>query len=105
MRALPLFAPLLLMALAGCAQHYRGAVVDVRNRPVPYARVEGHGMHHALIIGEGPFVRSTVADSTGHFDLVSADWPNQITATSPDSKTSGRIFLGLTQPPYVITIR
>jgi hypothetical protein len=105
MRVSRFISPLLLLSLASCAQHYRGSVVDARGRPVPNARVEGHGMHHALIIGEGPFVRSTVADSTGHFDLVSADWPNQIIATSPDSKTAGRIFLGLTQPPYVITIR
>jgi hypothetical protein len=105
MRARSFISPLLVLSLASCAHHYRGAVVDVRGRPVPHARVEGHGMHGGMITGEGPFARSTVADATGHFDLVSSDWPSQIIATSPDAKHAGRIFLGLSQPPYVITIR
>src|SRR5205823_12189990 len=89
---------LLVLSLVGCAQHYRGTVVDARGKPVAFARVQGHGMHHALIIGEGPFFRSTVADKSGRFDLVSADWPNEIKATSSDAKRSGSVFLGLSQP-------
>jgi len=105
MRISRLISPLLLLTLAGCAQHYRGSVVDVHGRPVAYARVEGHGMHGGTLTGEGPFVLNTLADTAGHFDLVSADWPSDIIATSPDSKQTGRIFLGVSHPPYVITIQ
>jgi hypothetical protein len=84
---------LFLVSFVGCAQHYRGSVVDRHNHPVPYARIEGHGMHHAFPLGEGPFVRRAVADAAGHFDLVSTDWPSKIVAISPDSR-----------PPYVIVI-
>lgn len=105
MRAYSLISPLLLLSLAGCAQHYRGTVVDVQGRPVAYARVKGQGMHHAFPLGEGTFVRNTVADGAGHFDLVSADWPSEIIATSPDSKHTGKIWLPVSNPPYVIVIR
>src|SRR5437660_12694509 len=80
MSAARLIGPLILLSLASCAQHYRGSVVDRHGNPVPYARVEGHGMHHAFPLGEGLFVHSTVADATGHFDLVSEDWPSEIVA-------------------------
>ena len=105
MSAARLIGPLILLSLASCAQHYRGSVVDRHGNPVPYARVEGHGMHHAFPLGEGLFVHSTVADATGHFDLVSEDWPSEIVAISPDSRHTGQILLSLAQPPYLITIR
>jgi len=104
-RACSLLSPLLLLSLAACAEHYRGTVVDVRGRPVAHARVEGHGMHHAFPLGEGTFVRSTAADAAGHFDLVSPDWPSEIIAISPDSKRTGKVWLPVSNPPYVITIR
>ena len=105
MRAVRFISPLVLLGLASCAQHYRGTVVDRHGHPVPYARVEGHGMHDAFPLGEGPFVRSTIADAAGHFDLVSEDWPSEIVATSPDSKHRGRVWLPASDPPYVIVIR
>jgi hypothetical protein len=100
-----LISPLLLVSLAGCAQHYLGSVIDVQGRPVAYARVEGHGMHGGMLTGKGPFAVSTVADGAGHFDLVSSDWPSDIIATSPDSKHSGGIFIARSRPPYVVTVR
>ena len=100
-----LISPLILLGLASCVEHYRGTVVNRNGRPVPHAHVEGHGMHHAFPLGEDTFVRSTVADAAGHFDLVSSDWPSYIVATSPDSQHTGHILLSMSQPPYVITIR
>jgi uncharacterized GH25 family protein len=105
MTAVQLISPLVLLSLASCAQHYRGTVVNRHGHPVPYARVEGHGMHHAFPLGEGPFVQNTVADAAGRFDLVSEDWPSEIVATSPDSKHRGRVWLPASDPPYVIVIR
>jgi hypothetical protein len=96
---------LLSLAVAGCAGRYSGRVVDAHLRPVPHAHVEGHGMHHAFPLGEALFVRSTVADGDGKFTLVSSDWPDEIIATSPDSKRSGRVWLPVSNPPYVIVIQ
>ena len=64
------FALVFLFALAACARHYTGRVVDEHGRPVPYARVEGSGMHGGMITGEGPFTVDTVADADGKFTLV-----------------------------------
>jgi hypothetical protein len=100
-----LFVLLLSYGVTGCAGQYSGRVVDARGRPVPHAHVEGHGMHHAFPLGEATFVRSTVADADGKFTLVSSDWPDEIIATSPDSKHSGRVWLPVSNPPYVIVIR
>jgi hypothetical protein len=96
---------LLSLAVAGCAGRYGGRVVDAHRRPIPHAHVEGHGMHHSFPLGEALFVRSTVADADGKFTLVSSDWPDEIIATSPDSKRSGRVWLPVSNPPYVIVIR
>jgi len=93
------------LGFAGCAGHYSGRVVDVQGRPVPHARVEGHGMHHAFPLGEAPFMESTVTDAEGKFTLVSSEWPDEIIALSPDSKHRGRIWLPVSEPPYVIVIR
>jgi hypothetical protein len=107
MRAVPasVLALLPLIAAAGCAGRYSGSVVDAHGRPVPYAQVEGHGMHHAFPIGEGLFVQRTVADAEGNFTLVSSDWPDEIIATAPDSKYTGKVFLPVSKPPYVIVVR
>jgi hypothetical protein len=105
MQAARFISLLVLPMLTGCAQHYRGTVVDKHGHPVPYAHVEGHGMHHAFPLGEGLFVRSTVADAAGRFDLVSEDWPSEIIATSPDSHYKGQILLSVAEPPYVIMLR
>jgi len=105
MEAYRFFVPLLLLSLVGCAQHYRGTVVDVRGRPVAFARVEGSGMRGGMITGEGPFTIRTVADANGNFTLVSSDWPGQITATSPDSKRRGSVDLAVSQAPVTIVVR
>ena len=104
-KSIRVLVSLLSLAVAGCAGRYSGRVVDAHRRPVPYAHVEGHGMYHAFPLGEAPFVRSTVADADGKFTLVSSDWPDEIIATSPDSKRSGRVWLPVSNPPYVIVIR
>src|SRR5947208_15376195 len=67
--ARPSFAVLLLFALVGCATRYAGRVIDVHGRPVPYARVEGHGMRGGMITGEGPFTVCAIADADGHLRL------------------------------------
>ena len=74
-------------------------------RTVAHAQVEGHGMHGGMLTGEGPFIRSTVADAEGRFTLISSDWPSRIIATSPDSKQIGQVLLSFTQLPYVIVVR
>lgn len=96
---------LALLVCAACARHYSGRVVEARGRAVPYARVEGSGMHGGMITGEGPFTVHTVADEDGKFTLVTSDWPGDITATSPDSKRRGRVSLATSEPPVVIVIR
>ena len=98
-------ALMLLLACSGCARHYAGRVVDVHERPVAHARVEGSGMHGGIITGEGPFTVRTVADADGKFTLVTSDWPGDITATSPDSKRHGHVSLATSEPPVVIVIR
>lgn len=94
-----------LLVCASCASHYSGRVVDVHGRPVSHARVEGSGMHHAFPIGENIFTVHTVADADGRFTLVSSDWPQDITAISPDSKKHGRVDLAVSKPPVVIVVR
>ena len=81
------FALMFLFACDGCAKHYAGRVVDVHGRPVPHASVEGSGMHGGMITGEGPFTVHTVTDADGKFTLVTSDWPGDIPATSPDSRS------------------
>jgi hypothetical protein len=98
-------AVLLLVVLSGCARHYMGRVVDTQGRAVPYARVEGSGMHGGMITGEGPFTVRTIADADGKFTLVTSEWPGDITATSPDSKRRGHVNLSLVKPPVVIVVR
>jgi hypothetical protein len=98
-------ATLIVSMLAGCASHYRGQVVDKHGAPVPYARVEGSGMHHAFPLGENTFSIQTTADVQGRFTLVTSDWPQNITATSPDSKRHGSVDLAVSQPPVVIVVR
>ena len=95
----------LLFLFTACTSHYTGRVVDVHGRPVPYARVEGSGMHHAFPMGENIFTVSTLADADGKFTLVSSDWPGEIKATSPDSKRHGRFDLTVSTPPIVIVVR
>jgi hypothetical protein len=72
---------------------------------VPYARVEGSGMHGGMITGEGPFTVHTVADADGKFTLVTSDWPGHITATSPDSKRRGSAYLAVSNLPVTIVVR
>lgn len=96
---------ILSLACVGCARLYTGSVVDVHGRAVANARVEGSGMRGGMITGEGSFTVRTVADADGKFTLVSSDWPNHITAISPDSKRHGSADLALSQPPIVIVVR
>jgi hypothetical protein len=98
-------AVVVLVVFSGCARHYTGRVIDVHGHAVSYARVEGSGMRGGMITGEGPFTVRTVADADGRFALVTAEWPGDITATSPDSKRRGRVNLSLSKPPVVIVVR
>jgi hypothetical protein len=95
----------LSIAIAGCATHYVGKVVDTRGRPVAYARILGTGMRGGMITGEAEFARTAIADANGQFDLISPDWPDVISASSADSKLHGEIGLAMHKPPYVIVVQ
>ena len=86
-------------------EHNTGRVVDTYGRAVPYARVEGSGMHHAFPIGENIFTVHTIADADGRFTLASLDWPQDIRATSPDAKKHGQVDLAASKLPLVIVVR
>src|SRR5438309_878260 len=90
--ARPSFAVLLLFALVGCATRYGGRVIDVHGRPVPYARVEGHGMRGGMITGEGPFTVCAIADAdvifVGHVG-VARNYHSQF----PGFETAGAVNL------------
>ena len=79
--------------------------MDTYGRAVPYARVEGQGMHHAFPIGENVFTVHTIADADGRFILASLDLPQDISATSPDAKKHGQVDLAASELPLVIVVR
>jgi hypothetical protein len=96
---------LLSISFAGCATHYMGRVVDTRGHPIAYARILGTGIRGGMITGEKEFACTAIADAGGHFDLVSSDWPDVVSASSPDSKLRGEIGLAMHKPPYVIVVQ
>jgi hypothetical protein len=52
-------------------------------------------MRGGMITGEARFTVDTIADANGKFMLITFDWPEDITATSPGSRKHGRIDLAV----------
>ena len=56
-------------------------------------------------LSRSDLIVALIADADRRFTLVSSDWPQDITAISPDSKKHGRVDLAVSKAPVVIVVR